>query len=231
MIDQPRYAIYFAPATGSALADLGAATLGYDASRGADAPFAPGLERQFPLWRCHVAEPARYGFHATLKAPFALVPGFGEADLIDAAAVVAGRLQPASAGTFEVAAMHRHVALLPEDREAGAALAAEIVSAFDPLRAPLGEADRRRRLQTPLSPRQIALLDRWGYPFVLDEFRFHMTLAGPLEPEQLPAVHDALQRLYAPVLAPVILDAISIFRQKGRANRFVEIARLRLAGA
>lgn len=230
MNDTPRYAIYFAPSAGSALADFGAATLGYDASRGADVPFAALLEQAFPQWRRNVAEPARYGFHATLKAPFTLAPGFEEADLVDAAAAVAGRLMPAVLGPLEVASMHRYVALLPRDRHAGGALAAGIVSAFEHLRAPLSEADRSRRLETRLSPRQVALLDRWGYPYVMDEFRFHMTLAGPLEPKLLASACEALRRLFSRDLDPVVIDAISIFKQMSRSQRFVEIGRFPLLG-
>jgi hypothetical protein len=228
--DPPRYAIYFSPVDGSPLAGLGAATLGYDASRGADAALAPGLEQQFPQWRRHVAEPARYGFHATLKAPFSLAQGFAEPDLVSAAAAVAGRLPPTPIGALEVAAMNRFVVLLPHDRQAGAALAAEIVSAFEPLRAPLSEAERARRLGSPLSARQIALLDRWGYPYVMDEFRFHMTLAGPLERELLAPACDALRRLYADVLDSLVIDAISIFKQESRSRSFVQLVRLRLSG-
>lgn len=230
MNDTPRYAIYFAPATGSALADFGAATLGLDATNGADVSFAAQLEPQFPQWHRYVAEPARYGFHATLKAPFTLAPGFEEADLIEAAAAVAGRLMPAVLGPLEVASMHRYVALLPRDRQAGSALAAEIVRVFEHLRAPLSLADRSRRLETQLSPRQVALLDRWGYPYVMDEFRFHMTLAGPLEPKLLASVSEALQRIFLRDVEPVVIDAISIFKQMNRAQRFVAIGRFPLMG-
>lgn len=231
MSERPRYAVYFAPAAGSLLAEFGAAVLGYDARRGVDVAVAPGLAQLFPLWRSHVAEPARYGFHATLKAPFSLAASCEEADLIDAAAAIARRLTPQPLGTLEVAAMHRFVALLPRDRKSGAALAAEVVSAFDRLRAPLSDADRTRRLKSLLTPRQIALLDRWGYPYVMDEYRFHMTLAGPLEREELARARDALERLYAPANAPVVLDAISIFKQASRAQPFVAIERLRLSDA
>jgi len=230
MSDTPRYAIYFAPPAGSALADFGTATLGYDASRGAVAPLAQELEQQFPQWGHHVAEPARYGFHATMKAPFSLATGFEEADLIEATAAVAGRLTPAVLGALEVASMHRYVALLPRDRKAGGKLGAEIVSAFEHLRAPLSEAERSRRLETQLSARQVALLDRWGYPYVMDEFRFHMTLAGPLEPKLLASVCEALQRLFPRDPDPVVIDAISIFKQMSRAQRFVAIGRFPLTG-
>lgn len=231
MQDPPRYAIYYTPPTGSALSNFGAGVLGYDASNGSDVPFTAQLEQAFPQWRRYVAEPARYGFHATLKAPFTLAPGFEEADLVDAAAAVAGRLLPAVLGPLAVASMHRFVALLPRDRQAGSMLAAEIVRVFEYLRAPLSEVDRSRRLETQLSPRQVDLLDCWGYPYVMDEFRFHMTLAGPLEPKLLASACEALRRHFSCELDSVVIDAISIFKQISRSERFFAIGRFPLQGS
>ena len=54
------------------------------------------------------------------------------------------------------------------------------MKAFNAYRAPLSAADRERRIKAKLSPRQIELMDQWGYPYVLDEYRFHMTLTGAL---------------------------------------------------
>lgn len=231
MNEQPRYAVYFAPAPGSALAAFGSTVLGYDPHSGAKAPIAAGLAQSFPMWRSHVAEPSRYGFHATLKAPFSLAAGFREFDLLDAAAALAGRLEPEALGVLDVAAMHRFVALLPRDPQAGTRSARVIVGDLDHLRAPLSDADRVRRLQAPLTPRQIAHLDRWGYPYVMDEYRFHMTLAGPLEVEAITRVSDALARHYAAACTPTTIDAITIFKQETRAQRFVAIERFQLLGA
>ena len=70
-----RYAIYFAPHSGSLLARFGASLLGYDPATGAevDAPDHPAFHD--PLSLGWTAAPRRYGFHATLKAPFHLAEG------------------------------------------------------------------------------------------------------------------------------------------------------------
>ena len=38
-----------------------------------------------------------------------------------------------------------------------------------------------------LTDRQEALLTQWGYPYVMEEFRFHITLTGALDPAHLDA--------------------------------------------
>ena len=74
MGDWRRHAIYFAPPAGSPLAEFGADWLGWDPAtgRGRDGFDLPGLPRRRAEL---VATPARYGFHATLKAPFRLGRG------------------------------------------------------------------------------------------------------------------------------------------------------------
>ncbi len=62
------------------------------------------------------------------------------------------------------------------------ALAAACVTAFEPFRAASSEAEVARRLQSPLSERQREQLARFGYPYVLDDFSFHMTLTERLAP-------------------------------------------------
>src|SRR6202000_780688 len=49
------------------------------------------------------------------------------------------------------------------------------------LRARPSPDDLGRRLAAPLTERQRALLVEWGYPYVFDEFRFHMTLSNSLD--------------------------------------------------
>src|SRR5689334_12850066 len=79
----PRYAIYYAAPRGSALDRFGVELLGYDAWSGDDLPFPAELPA---YWRELTSDPRKYGFHATLKAPFALAPGKTETDLLAACA-------------------------------------------------------------------------------------------------------------------------------------------------
>lgn len=220
----PRYALYYAPAADSALWCFGSATLGYDAVTGADIDFAvpPGCEG--PDWSDLTAEPRRYGFHATLKAPFELASGRNEGALrAFARNYVAGR-PPVRLAGLSVTALGRFIALTPsEPSEALQRLAFDIVQAFEPFRAPLSEADLARRLQSPLTPAHRAYLEAYGYPYVGDAFRFHMTLTGSLPDEQIARVKAALTQAYSQALpaGPVQIDRVAIFKQESRSSRFV----------
>jgi hypothetical protein len=209
-LDRPaRYALYFTPAPGSALAAFGDAILG-------PGP-APGPEALRTILAAHTAEPRTYGFHATLKAPMRLAPGATEADLLAAAEALAAHRSPLPVGPLRVTALGAFAALVPEAPPAALGLlAAECVAALDPLRAPLTEAERARRRPERLDPRGRALLERWGYPHVFEAFRFHMTLTGPLEPED-GATALPLLAAAAAGLPDLAVDAVSVVVQDGAA--------------
>jgi hypothetical protein len=138
------------------------------------------------LWRSITSEPRRYGFHATLKAPFHLRVDLCVADLIGRVAEFARKFQPFDAGELSVGAIatgegRAFVVLRPEgDLKELRTFEGSVVRAFDPLRAPLTEGERRRRKLARLTPRQAYYLDAWGYPYVLDEFRLHFTLTNAI---------------------------------------------------
>jgi len=111
------------------------------------------------------------------------------------------------------------------------ALAECSVRDFDRFRAPLAAAELARRRAARLSPAQEALLSRWGYPYVMDEFRFHMTLTARLDPNEGAPVAHELARLVEPFCrAPLPVDAICLFHQPERAAPFRMLRRYELAG-
>ncbi len=219
----PRYAIYFAPAADSALWRFGSATLGYDAVTGEDVPFAvpPGCDASG--WAARTSEPRRYGFHATLKAPFELAAGRNENGLrAFLRNVAAGQTSVPLAG-LSVTPIGRFVTLTPsQPSEALQRLAFALVQAFEPFRASLSEADLARRLKSPLTPAQRAWLDAYGYPYVGEDFRFHMTLTGALPQDAVAPIAGALAQAYAQAVpaSPVAIDRIALFRQETRESRF-----------
>jgi putative phosphonate metabolism protein len=231
-MSEARFAIYFTPAPGSPLARFGAAALGYDGETGTDVPqlALPGID---PADAARAAvEPARYGFHGTLVAPFALAPQRQAEGLSRALGTFAARRAAFSLGRLKVARIGRFIALVPAGpQEGGAQLAADCLHAFDPFRAPLTQHDRARRLAARLTPRQIELLDRWGYPYVLSEFRFHMTLTGALPDNDRARFLPALADAFAPLSQDEVeFDAVSLVRQDDRASRFRVIERVALNG-
>lgn len=204
MRDIRRWAVYVAPKMDGPLARFGADWLGWDAQAGTarEGLDLPGLPR--PRAEL-VAAPRCYGFHGTLKAPFALA---GEPAALDAAlAALAGAVAPFTL-PLQLATLGGFLALVPAvESPAMEALAAACVTRLDRFRAPPDAAEIARRRPETLTPAQRELLAAWGYPFVLGEFRFHMTLTGALDPEQRAAVADALAPLLAPLLAPPLLVA------------------------
>jgi len=104
-----------------------------------------------------------------------------------------------------VARIGRFVALVPgEPAPALQALADDCVRAFDRFRAPPSREETARRLKADLTQRQRALLERWGYPYVFEEYRFHMTLTGPLDPDAAAAFEERLHMMAAPALGPTL---------------------------
>ena len=92
------------------------------------------------------------------------------------------------------------------------ALAGAAVDRFNALRAPLTAPEIARRNPDRLTERQRAYLDRYGYPYVKDEFRFHMTLTDPVTMAEAARIEPVLHRLLAPILAtPIEIDAVALF--------------------
>jgi putative phosphonate metabolism protein len=224
-----RYAIYFTPAPDTGLWHFGSSVLGYDAAAREAVAFPEHGLWSEPQFVRALETPVRYGFHATLKPPFALAPGAAEGALLDRAEALSARWAPLYLPALAATPLGDFVALRPlaEDAELNR-LAAACVREFDDLRAPLGAEDRMRRLSQSLTPRQVANLDLWGYPYVLDDFRFHMTLTGALpQPLQLRAL-GVLKRLYRRVDRAVCIDAISVLAQPARHSSFNLVARFPL---
>lgn len=175
----PRYAIYFVPPASSQLYRYGSSILGYDSYTGNSVHFPDELGSGAVNWNELSATPRRYGFHATLKAPFHLAPACTETQLVNALQNFAGLGHAVDSFAPILREVEDFIAVVPQETEAALdALAASCTTIFDAYRAPMSPQERTRRLASGLSQSQIQNLDRWGYPFVLSEFRFHMTLTG-----------------------------------------------------
>ncbi|HCZ00710.1 MAG: phosphonate metabolism protein [Rhodobacterales bacterium RIFCSPHIGHO2_02_FULL_62_130] len=175
-----RFAIYYAPRAG-AFADAAAAWLGWDLLAGrAEASALPDLAD-------HMADPRKYGFHGTIKPPFRLAEGVSPTDLTQAVARLATSLRAVELPALALRQIDGFLAFVPDgDTAALGDLAAEVVRALDPLRAPLTEAEVARRRPERLTDRQRALLGIYGYPYVMEEFQFHLTLTGRLSDTDSP---------------------------------------------
>lgn len=228
----PRYAVYYAPEPGSPLAEFGADWLGRDCATGNGRPL-PAVPGVAPERFAAITESARgYGFHATLKAPFHLKQDRDLAALEEAAAAFAAERAPLDV-RLGLRSLGGFLALMltPADHRV-TALAAAVVERLDGFRALPGPAELTRRREAGLSPQQEALLQRWGYPYVMSEFRFHMTLTARLpDGAERQAIVAALEPKVAAVTAgPVAIDAIALFVQQHKGAAFTMVRRFRFGG-
>lgn len=227
--DCQRFAIYYTPPQG-AWADWCAAWLGWDAVAGQARPHpsVDGLPR--PVAQL-TDTPRKYGFHATLKPPMRLRDRVAFDDLRSALVQLAAAQQPVQLDGLSVTGLGRFAALTPiGDVQRLNALAGDLVRALDGFRAPLRPEDLERRRASGLTAAQDALLLAWGYPYVFDEFRFHMTLTGRLAPNELSSVVPILQSALAPILpAPVLVDAVTLAGEAAD-GQFYALDRVALTG-
>jgi putative phosphonate metabolism protein len=225
---KPRYAVYFVPAAQSVLYLFGSALLGYDCYTGTELRFPQALPVPEPAWRELTQEPRRYGFHATLKAPFHLADGADETELLEAFHTFCRSEAVAAAFTPVVTVVEGFIAIVPSASEPAVdRLAAAAVTAFDRFRAPLNAHDRARRLAADLSERQAQHLERWGYPYVFEDFRLHLTLTGRLSAERQTIILPFLRERFAAIRGPgpVRIDAIALLRQDDAQARFRILSR------
>lgn len=218
-----RYAIYFTPSFSDPLALAAASWLGRNVYSGepVEHPAVRGLGMHEIAF--HTALPRRYGFHATLKAPFHLHHDCTEAALLRELMRFAGTIEPVAIARLVVGRLGDFYGLVPEQPCAGLdSLAAAVVQQFDAFCAPLSEAEIERRNPDGLSAPQFANLHRWGHPYVMDDFRFHMTLTGPLLARDYGRMETALAGYFEPLLSePVEIANLALFIEKEPGAPFV----------
>ena len=164
-----RYAVYFAPSPQSAWWQAGSQWLGRCAAGSAvlAIPAIKGISES--EWQSARAAPRRYGWHATLKAPFTLAPDTSMNFLATKLSALAQSMQAFDMPPMHVMLMDDFLALVPQvESEKANAVAARCVVELQSLAAQLSESELKRRRQAGISAEQDAMLLRWGYPFVLD---------------------------------------------------------------
>ena len=210
-----RYGVFFTP-TG-AFAAAGARWLGWDLATG-----QPVGEPDLGV----VKRPQKYGFHGTIKPPFFLKSDRSLTELETAFAAQCADLSAASVPRLTQRRIGGFVALAPTgNTDALATLAGRVVSELDPFRTPPSDAELARRRTSKLSPAQDAHLIKWGYPYVFDQFKFHMTLSGNLKEAAAAAVLEQAKATFTPVLpTPMIINTLTLVGER-RDGMFEQIAR------
>lgn len=231
---EPRYAIYFVPAPESKLYRFGRAVLGYDCYTGMPVDFPQQFGTAAVNWNEITAAPRPYGFHATLKAPFRLSPSCTERQLINALENFARLGHAVHSFAPTVRPFNGFIAVVPVKAEPALdSLAASCTTLFDAYRAPMSPQERARRIALGLNQSQIQNLDRWGHPYVMSEFRFHMTLTGSVPPRRrnaiVAALLDGFHRMN--VESSIAVDQLALMKQDSPADSFEIVSRCALGAA
>jgi len=217
-----RYAIYYSPEPESDLWLFGSRWLGRDSATGDElkrlAVKAISPDRVQEI----TATAASYGFHATLKPPFELAHGHDLEMLDEALEAFAASHEPVTLSALELAELDGFIALRPGKHSAPLQhLAADCVREFDHFRKPPSELELARRREAALTDAQSKMLDAWGYPYVMDEFRFHMTLTGRLEADERKTVLAELEVHTKDIVGkPVRIDVITLMQQLSTGEPF-----------
>jgi 2'-5' RNA ligase len=215
-----RYAVYFCPAPASALAALGRDWLSTTLAREG----IPGIP--LPRWNALLADVRRYGWHATLRSPFTLGPDIELDDLRRALTGVVQKYTPMNVA-LRLSRLGGFLALRPTGECAALhAMAAACTEAIEPLRAPLAEPESQRRA-SGLDAIETHYLQRYGYPYVFDRYRFHMTLSAPATIDE----ERALQRwlaMRAAMLPEARIDALTICVERSPGAAFEPLERVAL---
>jgi len=225
-----RYAIFWLPPDDSALAQFGRDWFGVCPERGeVGQPMRFGLPDALAAEA--IARPHRYTLHGTIMAPFRPDEGVTSAMIADELHSFCARRASRRTGPLRLARLTRHLALIPEGGTAGLDwLAADCVTHFNRFRTPTSDDDLARFPPDQHPPRQRQQAREFGYPYVLSDFIFHVTLAGPLEPEQLGQVEAALGPQVAPMTAePFEIGSLCLLGETDQATPFRLIARCALA--
>ncbi len=228
-----RYALYFTPPAVDPLTQAAAAWLGRDAfsDEQQHRPTVSGVDDA--ELDTLLADPRRYGFHATLKAPFGLAEARPEAELMDAFEAFCERTAPFDIPRVIVGQLGPFFAIVPDQVYPQLQdFAASVVEHFEPFRAPLSEADIIRRKPERLTESQRANLMRWGYHHVMDDFRFHMTLTGPVDPAKAAHLEQVLDHRFAAFInRPLPVSGLGLFIEPQRGAPFTVKSWLPLRGA
>lgn len=208
-----RLAIYYTPEESSSLAGEAAIWFGrdiYSTTRAAGA----GANNLNDTFIANITKsPSHYGFHATLKPPFTIE----NADVIEEISLLletfANSREAFIIPDFEVKMLNSFFCLRPKTVSNQLhSIANELVTQFDHFRLPAGQAELEKRRSSGLTRNQEQMLLKWGYPYVMEEYRFHLTLTGMIEKQFRQAVAQELsERFTSDILESVEFDRISLF--------------------
>ncbi|ODR98464.1 hypothetical protein AUC68_08520 [Methyloceanibacter methanicus] len=218
--DEPRltqFSICYTPRPGSALASFGRSWFGRANDGTTLQAFSlSGLGSGAPDGI--TTTPDRYlGLHAPFFSPLTLREHARLEDIKTRLAHFAAHRKAIETGPLKLMRARRALVLRPANpRPELDWLALQCFNAFDSFAAMSETAEDGH---PHLSPYQRLLLKSFGQPNVMSEYRFSMRLAGPLDPQQLDRLSEALAPLIAGLCAEgVCVDGLSLIGTRSAAG-------------
>ena len=208
-----RFALYYAPQSGTHLAEAASKWLGRD-NVSLDCNQLKPLKLDSQRFQELIRVPYHYGFHGTLKPPFSIRESVSQKQILDELKTFCSRRKPFIIDALEIAWIGKFLCLRPVRPVAQLdMLAGDTVQEFDRFRIQMGQGELDKRRSKDLTPAQENLLLQWGYPYVFEEFRFHLTLSSNVEiPEERSKLEDeARLHFHSKLLSDIPVEGVSLF--------------------
>ena len=221
-----RYAIYYAPPKESSLEEFGRYWFGWDPL---NAKLINNKQRinylnGFGIKNLknidkNVLIAKKYGFHGTLIPPFKLNKNYSTNLLFKKTEDIAKKFKKFKFYKFKLKKMNNFYAFVQNKKNNNInKLSNRLVRELFKFRSPLTKKEIDRRNPSKLSKLQLNILYKWGYPYLMSEFNFHMTLASEVTGNKLYLELKKIERNKEIILNEINnFDKIYIFgeNQKG----------------
>jgi hypothetical protein len=158
--------------------------------------------------------PFHYAFHGTIKPPFRLKPGVTIDDVVQRLQSFAAERKPFPLPPLQLTFAQNFFCLCPTEHCSQLhALASVTMRDFDEFRQAPSPEELIKRRKVGLTPQQEKMLLTWGYPYAMEEFRFHLTLTGRVGDErEIEILHRELEeRFPAKILDDLTFAGLSLF--------------------
>lgn len=223
-----RVAVYYAPDGDDPLWRAGCRWLGRDPETGEEFS-PPAAVTQADL----ISDPSGYGFHGTLKPPMRLAEGWTYEAFVAAVSELTQGLKPFTMPRLSVQNLDGFLAIREAEPSPELQAIADVaVASLDHCRALPSEAELAKRRKAGLSGAEEAMLMRWGYPYVFQLWRFHLTLSRRLEHSEMARLLPAAEAWFAEALeSPRVFDSLTIYTQAERGAPFALAARIPMSGS
>ena len=224
-----RYAVYFSPPEESNLSKFASSWLGWDAQNSKKI-FHPNFKDLVPDITELTKKQSCYGFHGTLKPPFSLVETKNESELKAAILELSQSTRRFEISAVSLQLLNGFAAIVATNENNEITnLAKKCVQELDSFRQPESLEKIQKRRLAGLSQYEEFNLQKWGYPYVMGSFRFHLTLTRRLNSEESKNVMEVLASELTEILSTALLVRdICLFGESRTSGNFQIIQRFPL---